>query len=112
MRVFRRVLLVIEIVEEPDDAPLLDLRRIREAEPARIGAHGLLHSEGVLAQGVRLRELVQQRQRVGARLHPFVASAICRRAARAAGSSPPTSPSPLRRRWLGPLSPARSGSGT
>src|SRR5262249_23458405 len=87
-----RVLLVIEVVEQADDAPLLDLRRIGHAVPARVRAHGLLDAAGVLAQRIGLGELVEERDGVGAGLHPLTASAICWRAARTAGRSPPKKP--------------------
>ncbi len=55
-----RVLLVVEVVEQADDSPAFDLCRIRDARPPGAGPHGLLDGAAVLAQGVRLRELVQK----------------------------------------------------
>ena len=60
------VLLVVEVVEQPHDAPLLDLGRVLVAEAAGVGAHGLLDGPAVLAQGVALRELEEQGLGLGA----------------------------------------------
>ena len=58
--VLGRVLLVIEVVEEPDDPPPLDLRGIRDAEPLRVGAHGFFDGPPVTPQGIPLSELEEK----------------------------------------------------
>ena len=67
MGVFGRIALVVEIVEQADDAPGVDLGGVGDPEPARIRAHGLLDRAAVLAQRVRLRELEQQGLPLGPR---------------------------------------------
>src|SRR5262245_10298690 len=60
MGVFGRVLFVVEVVEHPDDAPALDFDGIGDAGAPRAGTHRLLDGASVLAQGVGLRELVEE----------------------------------------------------
>ena len=48
--------LVVEVVEEADNTPLL----LVAAELAGVGAHSRLHGEAVLAQGFRLGVLAEQ----------------------------------------------------
>src|SRR5262249_50263983 len=69
VRLLRRVLLVVEVVEEPDDAPALDRLRVDLAEPARVGEHRLLDGAPMLAQRVGLGELEEQRPRGGGVFH-------------------------------------------
>src|SRR5439155_21989078 len=66
--------------------------RLQRLDQERDRPHRFFHAESVLAQRIGLGELVQQRKSLRAGLHPFVASAICSRAARAAGRRPPSSP--------------------
>ena len=53
----RRIALVVEVVEQRDDAPLL----LVLAERARVAADGGLDGERVLAQALALGPLGQQR---------------------------------------------------
>jgi len=69
VRILGRVPLVVEVVEQPDDTPPFDLVPIGDAEPAGVGAHGLLDRAAVLAERVALGELVQERLGVGPGRH-------------------------------------------
>ena len=54
------VLLVVEVVDQPGEAPDL----LVAAELLRVGAHGGLHGQGVLAQAGGLGVLVEQGEHV------------------------------------------------
>ena len=54
------VLLVVEVVEEADEAPAFDLRLVRRAGGAGEVAHRGLHGEGVAAERLRSGELGQE----------------------------------------------------